>query len=208
MSNPPTSDKTYNEIEAAYNAGKRIYCSLLDNGTLGSPASILLTIRRVGISTTDFIFIGSVGLVGLEYSIKISNKDIVTVEYKQFMEDREITAADVGALPATGGTLSGNLTITNGSALQSGEPYLTWKTVNTNTPYVGFAQDQTDGTFILCSLKGTDYRSGLAIGGGSGNLLWKGTKVATISDVPTEARINALIDAKLANIAMAEEVAF
>ena len=85
-----------------------------------------------------------------------------------------------------GGTGSGTITLTNGSATQAGEPQLKWKTVNENTPSMGFAQNQTDGTFIICSLAGTaTYQSGLAIGGGSGNLFWKGVKVATISDIPT-----------------------
>jgi hypothetical protein len=56
--------------------------------------------------------------------------------------------------------------------------------VNSNAPYFGYASDQTDGTFVW-SLKGTNYASGLAIGGGSGNLLWKGTRVATTADIPS-----------------------
>ena len=62
---------------------------------------------------------------------------------------------------------------------------LKWVTVNENTPYIGYATDQTDGTFVIGSNKGTNYASGLAIGGGSGNLLWKGNKVAVTSDIPT-----------------------
>lgn len=88
-------------------------------------------------------------------------------------------------LSISGDTLKGNLKITNNSNLQSKEPHLNWKTIGTNTPYIGFAQDQVDGTFLLCSLKGANYQEGLAIGGGSGNLLWKGTKVATVSDIPS-----------------------
>ncbi len=86
-------------------------------------------------------------------------------------------------LNKSGGTLTGNLTITNGSSTQAKEPSLKWKTVGANTPYVGFATDQVDGTFLLGSLKGTDYRTGLAIGGGSGNLLWKGARVTTADDL-------------------------
>ena len=88
-------------------------------------------------------------------------------------------------LPASGGTLTGNLVVTNNSSKQADEPSFKWKTVNSNTPYVGFATDQVDGTFVLASLKGTNYASGLAIGGGSGNLLWKGTRVATADELPT-----------------------
>lgn len=90
-------------------------------------------------------------------------------------------------LPLAGGTMTGNVVFNNGSSAQSGEPNLTWKKVGENTPYIGFAQDQSDGTFILSSLKGTDYATGLAIGGGSGNLLWKGIKVATVNDTVANA---------------------
>lgn len=88
-------------------------------------------------------------------------------------------AVDMFAITkAAGGTF---LNDTDGQASQ---PSLKWKTVGENTPYIGFATDQTDGTFILASLKGTEYATGLAIGGGSGNLLWKGVRVATANDVP------------------------
>lgn len=98
--------------------------------------------------------------------------------------DTYATKTELGTkLNSSGGTISGNLTITNESSAQSKEPAIKWKTVNTNTPYIGFATDQTDGTFILGSLKGTAYRTGLAIGGGSGNLLWKGSRVATADDL-------------------------
>ena len=67
---------------------------------------------------------------------------------------------------------------------QSEIPYLKWNTWNSKTPYFGYAQDQTDGTFVW-SITGTNYASGLAIGGGTGNLLYKGSKVPTISDTAT-----------------------
>ena len=98
------------------------------------------------------------------------------------------------ALPKSGGTLSGNLTIDNAASSQSGEPYIQWATVGSNKPYTGFAHDQTDGTFIICSMeKDTTtygvkyYKNGLAIGGGSGNLFWKGDRIATASDLATKA---------------------
>lgn len=96
----------------------------------------------------------------------------------------DLTASAVGALPVAGGTLSGSITLDGGNTDQKIEPNIQWKTINENTPYFGFAQDQVDGTFLF-SLKGTNYQSGLAIGGGSGNLLWKGGKVATVDDIPT-----------------------
>ena len=79
---------------------------------------------------------------------------------------------------AAGGTFS------NDATTQGGQPSLTWKTWGENTPYIGYATDQSDGTFILASLKGTDYATGLAIGGASGDLLWKGNKVAVVGDIP------------------------
>ena len=90
-------------------------------------------------------------------------------------------------LPLSGGTITGNILVSKGSSGQASEPNIKWKTVGTNTPYIGFATDQTDGTFVFGSLKGTTYQTGLAIGGGSGNLLWKGAKVATADDLGAKA---------------------
>lgn len=95
-------------------------------------------------------------------------------------------------LPLTGGTITGNITFNANNSSQKNEPKLIWKTIGQNTPYVGFAEDQTDGTFVICSMErdaevGTNgsrnYKNGLAIGGGTGNLFWKGNKVATVEDI-------------------------
>lgn len=95
------------------------------------------------------------------------------------------------ALPKSGGTMTGNITMDNSASAQSGEPYIQWATVGSNKPYTGFAHDQSDGTFIICSMeKDTTtngvkyYKNGLAIGGGSGNLFWKGERIATASEIP------------------------
>ena len=77
-----------------------------------------------------------------------------------------------------GNTLTFNATSNSSSA------NMKWGTVNSKEPYIGYASDQTNGTFVW-SITGTAYATGLAIGGGSGNLLWKGTKVATVNDIPT-----------------------
>ena len=55
----------------------------------------------------------------------------------------------------------------------------------------GYCTDQVDGTSFIGGLFDADatefpYSSGLAIGGSSGNLLWKGTKVAVSTDIPTK----------------------
>ena len=54
----------------------------------------------------------------------------------------------------------------------------------------GYCTDQVDGTSFIggvfdASATTYPYASGLAIGGTSGNLLWKGSKVAVITDIPT-----------------------
>lgn len=86
----------------------------------------------------------------------------------------------------TGDTMSGGITFSNPNATsQKDHPLLQWNAISANTPRIGYASDQSDGTFIIGSLKGTTYQSGLAIGGGSGNLLWKGVRVATTDDLPS-----------------------
>ena len=94
-------------------------------------------------------------------------------------------ASDVNALSLDGGTINKSKTIQMDASANSDGANLKWGTVNSKNPYIGYASDQVDGTFVVGSLLGTNYASGLAIGGGSGNLLWKGTKVATTSDIPT-----------------------
>ena len=93
-------------------------------------------------------------------------------------------ASDVNALSLDGGTINKSKTVKMDASANSDGANLKWGTVNSKNPYIGYASDQSDGTFIVSSLLGTNYASGLAIGGGSGNLLWKGTKVATINDIP------------------------
>lgn len=95
------------------------------------------------------------------------------------------TSVDLsGYLPLSGGTITGNILFSNSNA-QGAQPNLKWKTINSKTPYVGYCTASTDGTFLVASLGGTSYTTGLSIGGSSGNLLWKGTRVATTSDIPS-----------------------
>lgn len=93
-------------------------------------------------------------------------------------------ASDVNALSLDGGTINKSKTIKMDASANSDGANLKWGTVNHKNPYIGYASDQVDGTFVVGSLLGTNYASGLAIGGGSGNLLWKGAKVAVTSDIP------------------------
>ena len=92
---------------------------------------------------------------------------------------------DLGTvITADGGTINKSKTVKMDASANSDGANLKWGTVNSKNPYIGYASDQVDGTFVVGSLLGTNYASGLAIGGGSGNLLWKGAKVATTSDIP------------------------
>jgi hypothetical protein len=93
-------------------------------------------------------------------------------------------ASDVNALSLDGGTINKSKTVKMDASANSNGANLKWGTVNSKNPYIGYASDQADGTFVVGSLLGTNYASGLAIGGGSGNLLWKGAKVATTGDIP------------------------
>lgn len=96
---------------------------------------------------------------------------------------------DLGTvITADGGTINKSKTVKMDASANSDGANLKWGTVNSKNPYIGYASDQTDGTFVVGSLLGTNYASGLAIGGGSGNLLWKGAKVATTSDIPDTSR--------------------
>ena len=86
------------------------------------------------------------------------------------------------ALPLTGGTLTGQLVFNNNTSNQNGYPSIKWGTIQSNTPFIGYATDQSDGTFIITSLKGTTYATGLAIGGSSQDLLYKGQIILDASN--------------------------
>ena len=94
------------------------------------------------------------------------------------------------ALSLDGGTIKKSKTIKMDASANSDGANLKWGTVNSKNPYIGYASDQVDGTFVVGSLLGTNYASGLAIGGGSGNLLWKGTRVATTNDMSGKANLS------------------
>lgn len=116
-----------------------------------------------------------------------SGKEEIKIPYSVLSNPPTIPtkASDVNALSLDGGTINKSKTIKMDASANSDGANLKWGTVNHKNPYIGYASDQVDGTFVVGSLLGTNYASGLAIGGGSGNLLWKGTKVATTSDIPT-----------------------
>ena len=85
------------------------------------------------------------------------------------------TLAEIGAaaashthsyLPLSGGTMTGAIK---------------WTTTNSKTPYIGYCTNSSDGTFVM-STTGTTYSTGLAIGGNSGNLIYKGNRVLDASN--------------------------
>ena len=69
-------------------------------------------------------------------------------------------------LPLSGGTMTGNIK---------------WTTANSKIPYIGYCTESSDGTFVM-STTGTTYTTGLAIGGSSENLLYKGNTVLDASN--------------------------
>ena len=101
-------------------------------------------------------------------------------------------------LPLTGGTITAGNTLILGATSNANSSKLKWGTVNSKTPYFGYASDQTDGTFVW-STTGTTYQTGLAIGGGSGNLLWKGVKVATVNDIPSGVTVDTSLSSTSSN---------
>lgn len=90
-------------------------------------------------------------------------------------------------LPLSGGTIAAGKTITFGGTSNATGANIKWATVSSKTPYIGYCTGSGDATFVVSSLTGTTYQTGLAIGGSSGNLLWKGNKVATTADLGTQA---------------------
>lgn len=90
------------------------------------------------------------------------------------------------SLSTSGGTVSGDITLSPAETTQADQKAIKWKPIASRNPYFGYALDQTDGTFVW-SITGTNYASGLAIGGGSGNLLYKGGVVVTANNISSYA---------------------
>ena len=82
----------------------------------------------------------------------------------------------------SGDTITGQLVFNNNTSNQNGYPSIKWGTIQSNTPFIGYATDQSDGTFIITSLKGTTYATGLAIRGSSQDLLYKGKIILDASN--------------------------
>ena len=81
-------------------------------------------------------------------------------------------------LSTSGGTMTGSIAF--GTTKGHG---VSWGTIGSKTPYIGYCTSSGDGTFVVGSLLGTTYQTGLALGGTSGNLLWKGAKVLNTDNI-------------------------
>lgn len=117
----------------------------------------------------------------------------ITLDQGGITLDTTRNGQDITLLASNGGevVLDSNTTVLAGNTLtlagttHANSANIKFGTINGKTPYIGYATNQSDGTFSLMSIEGTTYESGLAIGGSSGNLLWKGKVVATKGDIPT-----------------------
>lgn len=162
-------------------------------------ANLYIDLGKDGVDKHRISFPSSAGTLALTSQIPTVNNGTLTIQkngtnVQTFTANQSSSvtanitvptkASDVNALSLDGGTINKSKTIKMDASANSNGANLKWGTVNSKNPYIGYASDQTDGTFVVGSLLGTNYASGLAIGGGSGNLLWKGAKVATTSDIP------------------------
>jgi hypothetical protein len=89
-------------------------------------------------------------------------------------------------LPLAGATMTGNITFSDGKGLK-------WVTKSSKSPFVGYCTSSTDGTFVIGSLTGTTYQTGLAIGGASGNLLWQGNAVLTTASAISASKVSGTV---------------
>ena len=141
-------------------------------------------------SSTNSTFPTSLAVHNYSSSTYMTKSNPVGSGTLSFDGDEELT----GNFTVGGsGTFGKDLILNNSvTTVQAQEPAIKWNAYgeNNNEPYIGFASDQFDGTFVW-SLKGTSHDTGLAIGGDSGDLLWKGIKIPTVDDIPTSFTISA-----------------
>ena len=97
-----------------------------------------------------------------------------------------------GYLPLDGGTMTGDITF---NAKGKGLKWTSSKNNNNDTlaPYIGYCTNSGDGTFVIGSLLGTTYQSGLALGGSSGNLLWKGNALLTTASAISASKVSGTV---------------
>ena len=79
----------------------------------------------------------------------------------------------------TSSALSSYLPLSGGTMTYAGA--IRWAVTGNKSRQAFLGYTDVDGTFGF-SVEGTNYQSGLVIGGTSGNLLWKGNRVLTVAD--------------------------
>ena len=89
-------------------------------------------------------------------------------------------------LPLAGGTMTGDITFSDGKGVK-------WVTKSSKSPFMGYCTSSGDGTFVIGSLTGTTYQTGLAIGGSSGNLLWQGNAVLTTASAINASKVSGTV---------------
>ena len=181
LTNYTLSTEVGTAIELSYNKENHKITAILKN----SNGTTLHTSSEVDLPLESVVVDGSYDSNNKKVILTLQNGNTIDFSVADLVSGLATTTQLSNYLSLDGGTIKEGKTITLGGTSNSTGANLKWNTVNSNSPYIGYASDQSDGTFLLGSLTGTTYKTGLAIGGGSGNLLWKGTKVATTSDIPT-----------------------
>ena len=115
---------------------------------------------------------GIAGVANVKFNVSPNNKDGSIV----FTIESQSNGTQTLSLLKTNGLVLEKTDIFFKGGTQASAKGIKWDAINSKNPYIGYATDQVDGTFVW-SITGTNYASGLAIGGGSGNLLYKGNNV-------------------------------
>ena len=115
---------------------------------------------------------GIAGAANVKFNVSPNNKDGSIV----FTIESQSNGTQTLSLLKTNGLVLEKTDIFFKGGTQASAKGIKWDAINSKNPYIGYATDQVDGTFVW-SITGTNYTSGLAIGGGSGNLLYKGNNV-------------------------------
>ena len=115
---------------------------------------------------------GIAGAANVKFNVSPNHKDGSIV----FTIESQSNGTQTLSLLKTNGLVLEKTDIFFKGGTQASAKGIKWDAINSKNPYIGYATDQVDGTFVW-SITGTNYASGLAIGGGSGNLLYKGNNV-------------------------------